>query len=130
MRNRISSALGKVIFLVAVCGLLPLVLGAQDRLKTMPGYEQYQKMLGKTSGAVKMGTLSVTWKEGGKAFVYTKDGKQLRFDTTTGKSEPFEKDTAATEPEPTQRRPGGRRGGGGTGVARGRQAGTAISPDG
>ena len=50
---------------------------AQDRLKTMPGYEQYQKMSREIPGSVKTGALIVKWIEGGKAFEYQKEGKEL-----------------------------------------------------
>jgi len=43
--------------LLAALGTLAATIGAQDRLKTMPGYEQFQKMSKEVSGAVKPGTL-------------------------------------------------------------------------
>jgi dipeptidyl-peptidase-4 len=92
---------------------------AQDRLKTMPGYEQYQKMNGAIEGAVKPGSLSVTWKDGGKSFEYTRDGKIFRFDVTARR---------ASEVGPAPEQPGGR-GGRGGGPARGRQAASADAPD-
>ena len=52
----------------------------QDRLKTMPGYSRYQRATAAMTNAVKLGSLSVTWKEEGKAFEYQKDGKRYRFD--------------------------------------------------
>ena len=66
--RRVSLALLVGVFALSV-GLV-----AQDRLKTMPGYEQYQRMSKEIPAAVKMGNLSVTWKDGGKALEYTKDG--------------------------------------------------------
>jgi len=66
--------------------LLTVSLGAQDRLKTMPGYEQYQKMRGQINGSVRGGTLTVTWLNGGKAFEYSKDGKRWQYDIATGKA--------------------------------------------
>ena len=46
MTNRIVFALNKsiVVALVLALGILPITSRAQDRLKTMPGYDQYQKM--------------------------------------------------------------------------------------
>src|SRR5690349_12135616 len=38
---------------------------AQDRLKAMPGYEQFQKMSREIPGSVKLGSLAVQWKEDG-----------------------------------------------------------------
>src|SRR5262245_62290582 len=56
---------------------------AQDRLKAMPGYERYQKMNREMTNAVKLGSLSVTWKENGNAFEYQRDGKRYRYDIAT-----------------------------------------------
>ena len=55
--------------LAAVTGvaMLSAAVGAQDRLKTMPGYEQYLRMSKELPAAVKMGTLPVSWKDGGNA---------------------------------------------------------------
>src|SRR5436190_4282486 len=58
----------------------------QDRLKTMPGYERYQKMSRETTNAAKLGTLSVTWKDGGKAFELQRDGKRFRYDIASLKA--------------------------------------------
>src|SRR5215475_7691402 len=74
------------IALFCVCGLsgvAPANISAQDRLKTMPGYEQYQKLSGEISGSVKSGALSVVWKDGGQAFEYRKDGKAYRYTIAT-----------------------------------------------
>ncbi len=65
--------------LLAAIGLFAASMGAQDRLKTMPGYEQYQRLGKEISGAVKPGTLSVTWKDA-TAFEYVKDNKIFRYD--------------------------------------------------
>lgn len=122
---------------------LPLTADAQDRLKTMPGYEQYQKMSKEIPGSVKLGSLFVTWKDGGKAFEYQQDGKVYRYDISARKAE-----VVAEAPKDDSTPPGrgaggrGQRGGGGRGgegsggrggilgVPRGRQAGLATSPDG
>lgn len=59
-----------------LCGLalagLAATAVAQDRLKTMPGYEQYQRMQGKAAAAVRPGTVNVSWNDpSGKTFEYT-----------------------------------------------------------
>jgi dipeptidyl-peptidase-4 len=107
---------------------------AQDRVKTMPGYERYHKMRSEIPGAVKAGSLSVTWADGGKAFEYQKDGKKYRYDIASAKAEPVvetkEKDKdkeKAPAPPPPERRRGRRQI---PGVERGRQAASATSPDG
>ena len=108
--------------LVAAMGFAATLV-AQDRLKSMPGYDQYQKMVKEVTGAVKPGALSVTWKDA-KTFEYAKDGKMYRFDVTT-------KAATETGPAPEPQGPGGRGGRGGMPmVERGRQAASTTSPDG
>lgn len=104
---------------VAVC-LMPV--GAQDRLKTMPGYDQFQKMAAQIQGSVKSGALQVKWLDGGKAFEFRRDGKNYRYDVATRTSAEAEPSSAAA-PAPT-----GRMGRGGP--ERGRQFDSATSPDG
>ena len=69
--------------LAVALGLLQVSTAAQDRLKTMPGYQQYQKMLQAIPGAVRLGSLGVTWSPDGKSFEYFNDGKRYRFDLST-----------------------------------------------
>ncbi|MBP6823165.1 MAG: DPP IV N-terminal domain-containing protein [Acidobacteria bacterium] len=116
-------------FQQALCGVLiltvslsPISATAQDRLKTMPGYDQFQKMSGQIAGSVKPGTLAVKWLDGGKAFEFRRDGKTFRYDVATKTAVEAEPSSAAT-PAPT-----GRMGRGGP--ERGRQFDSAMSPDG
>jgi len=51
--------------------IVAALTGAQDRLPQYPGYAQYHKMSGEIRGAVKMGSLTVTWKNGGQGFFIT-----------------------------------------------------------
>ena len=106
--------------------LLAPAARAQDRLKTMPGYEQYAKMAPQISSAIKSGALAVTWKDGGQAFEYTFDGKKFRYDIATKAAKEIGKAEAADQARPGPGR--GRRGGGGP--ARGRQFDSAEGPDG
>ncbi|MGA2866481.1 MAG: DPP IV N-terminal domain-containing protein [Verrucomicrobiota bacterium] len=116
--------------LLAAGLVLPTVSSlAQDRLKTMPGYERFRKMSKEIPDSVKLGSLSVTWVEGGRAFVYQKDGKSYKYDIAerwaTEVPPPAAGKASAQEGQ-------GRRGG----VSRperperGRQFTTAFSPDG
>jgi dipeptidyl-peptidase-4 len=94
----------------------------------MPGYEQYRSMRGQISTSVKLGTLSVTWLEGGKAFEYRKDSKRYRFDIA--KNEAAQIGSAATTQSAAPEPPSGRRGRRGVmGPERGRQFASALSPD-
>jgi dipeptidyl-peptidase-4 len=93
---------------------------AQDRLKSMPGYEQFTRMSTQRIGAVKSGQVSGTWTDSGKAFEYAWDGKRYRFDAATGKvGELTDAVTYSGEPDGAVR-----------GVERGRQFAEATSPDG
>ncbi len=130
---------------VTVSAILTICLGllglsgvhAQDRLKTMPGYAQHQKMAREIPGSVKTPDLGATWTEDNQALQYRKDGKLHRFEFATAKDEPLAEAKAGEEPPQGGR---GRRGAGGGGrgngrggrggVPRGRQAGSAVSPDG
>ena len=68
-----------------VCWSVLAVTPAQDRLKTMPGYEQFQTMNGQIADSVKPGTLNVTWKDAA-TFEYTRDGKLYRYDVASRKA--------------------------------------------
>jgi dipeptidyl-peptidase-4 len=76
----------KKIHLVPTLAALMVTLGfapgalAQDRLKTMPGYERYQRLSKEIPGAVKLGALAVTWQDGGQALEYQRNGKRYRYD--------------------------------------------------
>jgi len=58
---------------------------AQDRLKTMPGYDQHEKVAGQIAGSVKSGALAVTWKDD-TTFEYNRDGKLWRYDVAAKKA--------------------------------------------
>ncbi|HSP91873.1 MAG TPA: DPP IV N-terminal domain-containing protein, partial [Vicinamibacterales bacterium] len=124
MKSTTRRSLTSRLALAALAGvaLLSAALGAQDRLKSMPGYEHYLRMSKELPSAIRMGNLLVAWKDGGKAFEYTKDGKTWRFDIAA---------KAATElpaGEAAPVAPGGRGGLGGA-PERGRQVSSAASPD-
>src|SRR5450759_2155846 len=93
-------------------------LHAQDRLKSMPGYDRYTLMAPKLSGAVKSGRVNVQWAEDGKSFGFTRDGKRLRFDVATRQVTDAPAGAVGTG---DQRRPGA--------PARGRQAAEAWTAD-
>ncbi|HNP18960.1 MAG TPA: DPP IV N-terminal domain-containing protein [Fulvivirga sp.] len=90
----------------------------QDKLKSMPGYDQYSEMAPKIRQSVKMGYLSVKWSDDGETFEYDKDGKKIQYNVKTKTSNVI---GDASEP---QRR------GRWNGPDRGRQYPSADSPDG
>lgn len=113
--------------LVIIIGSLPSAIVGQDRLKLMPGYERYQKVRPEIAASVKLGTLSVTWKDGGTAFEYRKDNKRYRYEIADRKST----ELSGTVPEGERQEAGpaaGRRQPGGP--PRGRQTTVVTSPDG
>jgi dipeptidyl-peptidase-4 len=119
VKNRGTTILVRAgLALMLAVGALHATAGAQDRLKTMPGYAQYQKMSRQLPGAVKSGALGVTWKDG-KTFDYTRDGKLYRYDVTAK----FATEIGVAPPLAASGR------GGRSGIERGRQAASADSPD-
>src|SRR5260221_12277339 len=66
-----------------VTAVLLAPLGAQDRLKAMPGYDQFQKMSREIPGAVKLGSINAQWKDDSSSFEYAWDGKRYRYDVAT-----------------------------------------------
>lgn len=104
-------------FLAAALAATISVSQAQDKLKAMPGYEQYQKMAPQIYTAVKSGALSAKWNDEGTSFEYAQDGKLFRYDI---KSKSVTELGDAPKPEPRRR----------TGPARGRQFDSTESPDG
>lgn len=120
IKNR---TLHDVVALLMTLGILPISSTAQDRLKTMPGYDRYDKMSKDIPGSVKGGSLSVKWQDGGTSFNYYKDGKSYHYDITTKTAT----EAGSAPPDAETATMGGRRRGG---PERGRQFGSATSPDG
>ncbi|MGE5101103.1 MAG: DPP IV N-terminal domain-containing protein, partial [Deltaproteobacteria bacterium] len=105
---------------------------AQDRLKSMPGYERYQRMaplistaLGGTGRGFGRGAGGggVTWSADGKSVEFANGGKRYRMDLATKKI------AEATDTVERQMAPRGRGGFPGA-PARGRQFEAAIAPAG
>jgi len=105
---------------------------AQDRFKTMPGAERFQRLSRESTNAVKLGSLSVTWKDEGKSFEYQKDGKRFRYDIANRIAVELGLVRTNSPPRDSQAKPGQeRREAGRSGKpARGRQFASATSPDG
>ena len=63
--------------------LLPIVIApvaAQDRIKTMPGYEQYMEMNKVRQEAYVSGAINARWADDSKSFEYSYDSKRFQFD--------------------------------------------------
>ena len=101
---------------------VPAVLAAQDRLKSMPGYEAARRIARDAPAAVTGVVSGVNWIDA-RAFEYDRDGKHYRFDLARGQSSESDSQLRAA--------PGGRgRGAGAGGPDRGRQSEATLSPDG
>jgi dipeptidyl-peptidase 4 len=113
--------------LLTVCSITSS--SAQDRLKTMPGYERFQKITRESTNAFKTGALSVTWTNGGKAFDYGREGKRFRYDIATRTVTELPS-SSTNAPSERRRRDGGRNRQQESRPERGRQYTSARSPDG
>lgn len=89
---------------------------AQDKLKSMPGYEQYKKISPKIRSSVKSGQISAKWDENDDSFEYTQDGIKFHFEIKSGKKMEIGK-----APKRSFRRR--------SGPARGRQQAFEIAPN-
>ena len=128
---RCSSGL-KVGFLFSLFATLATFsVSAQDRLKTMPGYEQFHRMSLQMTNVMISGALAVTWKDGGKAFEYEHGGKRFRYDIESQKKTELSKaSTNRTSADP-DRSPSRRQSRmTDSAPSRGRQYTAARSPDG
>ncbi|MBP8601331.1 MAG: DPP IV N-terminal domain-containing protein, partial [Candidatus Saccharicenans sp.] len=65
--------------------ILPVGLFSQDRLKTYPNYDRYEKLMKEIREVAKLGSLRVTWKDEGQALEFVRDGQQWRYDLRTRK---------------------------------------------
>jgi dipeptidyl-peptidase 4 len=107
---------------VVSLGLLGIDTAAQDRLKAMPGYAQYQKVAPHIPSALKSGAVTAVWAADGRSFEYSFDGKRFRYDLASRQA------TALGSAADSD---GRGRGGRGQGAPeRGRQYTSAESPDG
>jgi len=122
-----------VLLLAASALLLPAVSGyAQDRLKTMPGYQRFHRLSDERTtkeieNSVKLGALSVTWAPDGCAFEYDRDGKRYRYDIGTGCATEVTTSSASKASDSTPARGHDSRS---ERPERGRQFTNAFSPDG
>ena len=116
-----------------LCLFLPSLLFAQDRLKSMPGYERYQKMSREMTNVFTSGTVSVKWNDDSSSFDFRRESKRFRYDissrrtlelgaTNSAPAGTNRTDRSASSSSARRARPAG--------PERGRQFSTATSPDG
>jgi dipeptidyl-peptidase-4 len=115
---------------LAFLGIVPITdsVLAQDRLKHMPGYERFQKISRERNEAVKRGSLSVTWREDGRSFDYTRGGKRYRYGITARMAIELPREAETTPSAVNQKKDSERNGP--PRPSRGRQYIWAESPDG
>ena len=108
--------------IAAATAIAPRASHGQDRLRSMPGYEQYRRMTRELAGAMRLGVVASRWNADGRSLTYTLDGRSYRFDLATRKSVELADGAGTAELSGRFR--------GGAGPARGRQFDFALSPDG
>jgi dipeptidyl-peptidase 4 len=104
------------ILLLFMCSL---TITAQDKLKKMPGYDQYKEMSPKLFASIKRASTSVVWAEDGNTFTFEENGMEKTYDVKKKKVV----STKEIKRTPQNRFNRGNR------PARGRQYASAISPD-
>lgn len=105
------------IALFVIFAILPSEAKSQDKIKNMPGFDQYAEMSPELRTAYVSGAVMASWADDSNSFEYTFDGQRYRFDIASKQ---------AVEIENPEDPSGGRRGG----PERGRQFDSADSPDG
>jgi dipeptidyl-peptidase-4 len=110
---------------ILILSAVPAAIAAQDRLKSMPGYERAQRLAREGATAISGGALQATWADDGRSFEYARNGATYRYDVQARQA----RESATAD--------GSAAAGGGRGQApgrglpqRGRQFETADSPDG
>src|SRR5262245_18727622 len=68
--------------MLCVVSLCLVSIEAQDRLRSMPGYEQSQKMQSALQGGAPLlsGCITPSWTPDAHSFTYTRAGKTYRFE--------------------------------------------------
>jgi dipeptidyl-peptidase 4 len=119
MLNRLSMAA------LTAALMVPLALTAQDRLKTMPGYDAAQRMAREAPAAVTGAVTGVAWIDGGRAFEYERGGKRYRYDLSQARAAQIDA-SSATDTVRASRGPSGS----GAAPDRGRQLASTSAPNG
>jgi dipeptidyl-peptidase 4 len=110
---------------LAAMFLAPTDVVAQDRLPSMPGYDNYRKQQERRRGLTLSDWRFLAWSDDGKTFTFQQAGKMMTYSVASKKSAESKPRTAAPAA-----RPSGRAAGTGERILRGRQATIAMSPDG
>ena len=131
--NRAAFLVANAVLILALGGF---EASAQDRLKSMPGNAQYEKLSKEIAKSVKSGAIQPTWKDQGKIVEYTHDTKKYAFDIALRKEIELVPPKKVEGKEVGGKEVEGKKGKDRPmtpplkGPARGRQANNALSPDG
>ena len=94
---------------------------AQDRLRTMPGFDRYQRIGLQIEGAVEGGALAARWQPDSRTFEFVREGKRYRYHVASKRLRQIgsaEEERRGTRSRRGQQTP-----------ERGRQYESALSPD-
>ncbi|MGH9140510.1 MAG: DPP IV N-terminal domain-containing protein, partial [Vicinamibacterales bacterium] len=108
------------LFTLAVALTVPLAVAAQDRLKTMAGYDAARRIARDAPGAISGGASLVVWVDEGRAIEYDRDGQRYRYEIARRRATKID--------APSSDAAG--RGAIAEAFDRGRQSGSTTSPDG
>ena len=67
---------------IALLLVIPAAILAQDRLKTMAGYDAAQRVAREAPAAITGVITGVSWMDEGRAFEYDRDGKHYRYEVS------------------------------------------------
>src|SRR5258707_1945128 len=106
------------VLITTMAGLAIAAGSAQDRLKDVAGYEQAQRFAREAPTFVRGGALSVSWRDDGNAFEFTRNGRRYQYEVDSRHESEI-----LSPPDTPPRPPAGA-------PERGRQDESATSPDG
>ena len=110
--------------LLAFVGIALVPLGAQDRLRTMPGFDQFTRMSQELQGgAFVSGAVSARWTGDSRAFEYTTAGQLYLFELATMKAAPVPNSGSGSSTSPVNLGAGRAGGQGGQAGGRGGRGG-------
>lgn len=103
---------------------------AQSRIKTMPGYDDWARVVPQIGGAIKSGAITPVWAGDSRSFDYTLEGVRWRFDVATRTARPLGEEAAEPQSSGPAAQPSASAASGLV-LARGRgREADVVSPDG
>jgi len=119
-----------VLLALAVLALAPAAM-AQSRIKSMPGHEDWAKVVPQISGAIRTGAVAPVWAGDSRSFDYIIDGVRWRFDVATKTARQVAEDAGEAQPSGPAVQSAAPANSSGLILARGRgREADVVSPDG